>query len=219
LKDEDTMWQSYNHLLRCADIERMRKLLYKSELYRLSLEVPGDVVEVGVFKGTGLALLAKLMLIHEPGSAKRLIGFDVFDTPLCLDNDDKEQMDKLYVESSFTGIRPATCAQMIENAGFDKRRLDLVAGDVVQTCAEYTTQNPGFRISFLLLDLDVEKPTLAALEALWPRVTRGGIVVFDEYAIARWSESNAVDKFFASRNVTFKTMTWGRTPSAYCIKP
>ena len=44
---------------------------------------------------------------------------------------------------------------------------------------------PGFRISLLHMDLDVEEPTLKALEALWPKVCKGGVVIFDEYAISR----------------------------------
>lgn len=219
LRDESATWDAYNHLLRCGDIERMRKLLYKCELYKRSLEVPGDVVEVGVFKGAGLGMLADFMLIFEPGSSKRLVGFDVFDEPLHLSGDDAVQMNDYYTVSNFAGITPQTCARMIEQKGFRRDRLDLVKGDVTRTCAEYCERNPGFRISFLLLDLDVETPTLATLEALWDRVTRGGIVVFDEYAIARWSESKAVDRFFAGKDVHLKTMAWGRTPSAYVIKP
>ncbi len=63
--------------------------------------------------------------------------------------------------------------------------VHLVEGDVTQTCEEFVKSNPGFRISYLHMDLDVEVPTLKALEALWPCVVRGGIVVFDEYAIQR----------------------------------
>ena len=50
---------------------------------------------------------------------------------------------------------------------------------------QYTMSRPGFRISLLYMDLDVEEPTLKALEALWPRVCKGGVVIFDEYAISR----------------------------------
>lgn len=219
LRDESTTWDAYNHLLRSSDIERMRKLLYKNTLYQRILDVPGDIVEVGVFKGTGLAMLADFMLIFEPGSSKRLVGFDVFDEPLHLTGDDAEQMNDYYSVSNFQGITTETCTQMIVQKGFKPERIELVKGDVTRTCAQYCEENPGFRISFLLLDLDVETPTRATLDALWDRVVRGGIVVFDEYAIARWSESKAVDEFFADKDVQLKTMSWGRTPSAYVIKP
>lgn len=84
---------------------------------------------------------------------------------------------------------------------------------------EYTEQYPGLRISLLHMDLDVAEPTLAALEALWPRVVRGGLVVFDEYAVPRWTESSAVDQFFADKNVQIRTIPYGRSPTAYVVKP
>ena len=77
---------------------------------------------------------------------------------------------------------------------------------------------PGFRIALLNMDLDLAEPTLAALEALWPRVVPGGVVVFDEYSVARWTESNAVDQFFEEKPVALKTLPWSRTPTAYLVK-
>lgn len=44
----------------------------------MSLELPGDIVEIGVFKGTGIAQLLKLREIFIPASNKKIIGFDLF---------------------------------------------------------------------------------------------------------------------------------------------
>jgi hypothetical protein len=71
----------------------------------------------------------------------------------------------------------------------------------------------------LHLDLDLGSATYAALEALWPRVVRGGVVVFDEYAVPRWTESEGVDQFFATRQVTLRAIPFARTPTAYVVKP
>lgn len=89
------------------------------------------------------------------------------------------------------------------------------------TCPQaYVESNPGMRISLLHLDMDVAAPTLAALEAFWPRVARGGMVVFDEYAVPRWSEANAVDEFFKDKpEVKIQTLPWARSPTAFVIKP
>ena len=42
------------------------------------MELPGDIVEIGVFKGTGIAQLLKLREIFIPASNKKVIGFDLF---------------------------------------------------------------------------------------------------------------------------------------------
>ena len=66
-----------------------------------------------------------------------------------------------------------------------RTEVKLIAGDVRFTCKKFVDENPGFKISFLNMDLDLAEPTMEALKALWPRVSVGGVVVFDEYAVPR----------------------------------
>lgn len=214
-----SIWEAYNLLLSGPDAERLRKLLARHELFRLSQHVPGDVVECGVFKGSGLMLWLKLLHIYCPGSAKRVIGFDTFTSFGKTDNaSEARQVEKFVKESKFKGITPESLYQKITDAGMDCKRCDLVAGDITQTAYEYVNARPGLRISLLHLDLDLEAATFAALEALWPHVVRGGVVICDEYGAPQWTESNAVDRFFADKNLTLQTLNWANTPTAYLIK-
>lgn len=67
--------------------------------------------------------------------------------------------------------------------------------------------------------MDIEKPTYESLINLYDRIVRGGIIIFDEYACDKWSESNAVDKFLKEHpNLELKTIPWSRTPTAYLLK-
>ena len=38
---EDQMWDSYNFLMKCPDVSRLRKLLARHELFKMSLDIPG----------------------------------------------------------------------------------------------------------------------------------------------------------------------------------
>jgi len=90
--------------------------------------------------------------------------------------------------------------------GFNTDIYQLIEGDVEKTIPVYLEKNPGFRISYLYLDLDIDKPTYASLNMLYDRIVRGGIIVFDEYACEKWTESNAVDRFLNEHpnlNITF----------------
>ena len=69
----------------------------------------------------------------------------------------------------------------------------------------------------LYLDLDLAEPTYDVLCAMWDRVSKGGIVVFDEYAFHEWSESKGVDKFFLDKEVEIRSLNY-ICPSAYIIK-
>src|SRR5688572_14044527 len=75
---DESIWDAYNLLLLGPDIERLRKLLARYDLFRMSIEIPGDIVECGVFKGAGLMFWLKLLEIYCHGSNKRVVGFDVF---------------------------------------------------------------------------------------------------------------------------------------------
>lgn len=63
--------------------------------------------------------------------------------------------------------------------------------------------------------MDIDAPTKVALDNFYDRVVRGGVIVFDEYACDRWTESTAVDEFLAGHpELRIQTLRWSRTPTA-----
>lgn len=85
---------------------------------------------------------------------------------------------------------------------------------------EFVTENQDVRFSLIHFDCDLYKPTKATLECLWPRLSRGGTMLFDEYAIQEWpSETMAVDEYFNDKpNVRIMTLPWTNVPAGYVIK-
>jgi hypothetical protein len=59
-------------------------------------------------------------------------------------------------------------------------KVELVAGDACETIPRYVVEHPHLLVSLLYLDFDLYEPTKVALEQLYPRVVKGGIVAFDE---------------------------------------
>jgi hypothetical protein len=106
----------------------------------------------------------------------------------------------------------------IENVDGSSNHYFVNSNDVSFTIdIQAVEEKPGLRISILYLDMDLEKPTRAALNAFWNNVVPGGIVVFDEYAYHSWSESNAVDEFIADNDL-YLHKTDVKAPTAYVIK-
>ena len=104
---------------------------------------------------------------------------------------------------------------IINNMCFNN--FELNEGDVFETIPKYLDDNPGFRASIVNFDLDTEEPTYFCLNELWPRIVNNGILIFDEYGINEWTESDAVDKFVNERGLKlFRTNYFA--PSAYVIK-
>lgn len=60
--------------------------------------------------------------------------------------------------------------------------------------------SPPEKISYLHIDLNSATPTIAALEFFFPRLMRGGVVLFDDYG---WNNhrptKKSVDQFFADK--------------------
>lgn len=174
ISDDAAIWDAYNLLLLGPDIERLRKLLARYELFRRTIEIPGDIVECGVLKGSSLMMFLKFLHIHCHGSNKRVIGFDMFDSFPVAQEHETRAVEQFVLESGFNGITTESLMKKVESAGFEQERCELIAGDITQTAANYAALYPGLRISLLHLDLDLDEATHAALEAFWPRVVRGG---------------------------------------------
>lgn len=217
--EEDYIWECYNSLMLSHDLERIRKLLVRYDLFRMSLDVPGDIVECGVFKGVGLMYWLKLIAIFSPGSRKQIIGFDTFgkfaDSLLPYERATAEA----FVSESkvVERIDPASILKRADDALLGNR-VEIVEGDIQKTAIQYVESNPGFRISLLHLDLDAYAGTKAALDAFYPAVSRSGVIILDEYASRGWGESDAVDEFLADKHLELKVVPFASKPTAYIIK-
>ena len=66
-------------------------------------------------------------------------------------------------------------------------------------------------------NLDLEKPTYDTLSNFWDNMTKGGIIVFDEYGYHKWRESKGVDRFIEEKGLEIKSINF-LCPTAYIQK-
>lgn len=207
----------------------LKRFLAHSEFFKETLDVPGDIAEVGVFRGLGLMTWANLLEAYTVGDrTKTVYGFDNWKGFTELAAEDGADVDD--VQKHEGGFSPEQYKQELEAAIaiFDedrfipwKARVKLVEGQIEQTAGQFVADHPGVRFSLVHLDCDLYKPTKAAIEAFWPRLSRGGIMLFDEYGIKDWpGETQAVDEFFADQpGIRVQTLEWTNAPAGYIIKP
>jgi hypothetical protein len=215
----DKIFKAYNYLIESNDLERLKKILARYELFKLSEDIPGDIIECGVFKGTGHIFWLKLLNIFDPNSLKKVIGFDTFGNfPKTTLNFEKKSAKKFQKESKFISKNLFNIInQKIKKAGLD-RRSTLVKGDIVQSSKKYIKNNRGFRISLLHLDLDTYEGTKHALNNFFPCISPGGIIIFDEYGSRGWGESEAVDEFLKKTKNKIQKVKFSSKPTAFLIK-
>lgn len=221
--NSQSFYDCFNNFIMSDDTRVFNKLIARTLLYQEVKNVPGDIVECGVFKGNGIFSFLKIKRLFNPNTYKKVIGFDFFDTEELLNSiknsHDKDSMSNLFGGRNFT--HGQTFKEKLEEellrSGFNSNEFVLVEGDVITTTREFVKNNPGFKISLLYMDLDLDEPTYESLNNLWDNVTKGGIVVFDEYGYHKWSESKGVDRFLEEKGLEIKTLDY-MCPTAYIKK-
>jgi len=216
-------YDNFNGFILNKDRRIFNKLIARTLLYNEVKNIPGDIVECGVFKGTGLYTFLKLKYVLNPNSSKKVVGFDFFDTKALLESitnvEEKEIMGVLFLGREFNHDN-AYCEYLnkkILDDGFTSQDFELIRGDVSITTKEYSDSNVGFKISLLYMDVDLETPTYNTLNNLWDNISKGGVVVFDEYGHNRWSETKGVDRFIKERNLELNCLDY-MCPTAYIKK-
>jgi O-methyltransferase len=168
-----------------------RSLISKDRAYVLytlasqATSLDGNFMECGVYRGGTAAMFAQI--IAESNVAKRLYLFDTFagmpETNTELDYHVAGEFSDTSAESVATFVAEPEIA--VIRKGFIP---DTFAG----------LENATF--SFAHLDLDIYKSTMDAMNYLWPRLERGGLIVFDDYGFASClGVREAVDEFFSKK--------------------
>ena len=204
----------------------LKKFLAHYEFFRMVIDLPGDIVELGVYRGASLMSWANFLEIRNMGDRqKQVFGFDNFAGFTSFDEKDGKADENIgkIIDGFDGGVFEDILNDAI--AIFDqdrfipyKPRVVLIKGNIEETVPQFVIDNPGLRISLLHFDCDMYRPTKVALEILWPLVVPGGVVLFDEYGIRPWEgECNAVDEFYKDKEI-IKRLDWAPNPGGYIIK-
>jgi hypothetical protein len=219
----ESVYKNFNEFIFSSDVKVLGKLLHRFEYFNKIKDLPGDIVEIGVFKGSGVASFSKFLELYCSHSNKKVIGFDIFknNDQTILNKDhalDKDNMNTVYSRVDDNELTLQSVENRLNGMNIHKKYI-LVEGDVEDTLPVFLEKNPGMRISLLYIDCDIERPTYISLKYLWDRILPGGYILFDEYEYHSFSESNGVDKFLKERNIEYSVKSTQFTcPTAYLIK-
>ncbi|SLM30964.1 conserved hypothetical protein [Desulfamplus magnetovallimortis] len=210
-------WEYENGFYLTSDLTRMGKLLSHWELYKMIADIPGHIVECGVYKGVSLIQWATFRNLLENPFSRKIIGFDMFG-PFPEGN---TPQDKAYVEKWNILLKGSYMEkESIESSLKMKKleRIELIKGNLLSTLPEYIKGCPELKIALLHIDTDLEEPALCTLELLWPRLVTGGIAVLDDYGAVAGGTC-AVDSFFKDINIQIKKLRISHEIPAYVVKP
>jgi hypothetical protein len=157
-----------------------------------TLDVPGNIYEFGMWRGSTAFLLSKFLLLSRPQQNKVIVGFDNFSGLPHPSVDDGEEAQS-YVgryKGDLEFLR-----SMIISSNFNDI-ITVVDGDANQTIPSFFEDNPYDLVSFALLDFDLYDPTMVAIHHIVDRVPIGGKIMFDEGTSQIWQgEKKAMQEF------------------------
>ena len=170
-------------------LQRLRHLRWAVETV-LAEEIPGDLMECGVWRGGAVALARAVLAAHE------------------------ENMRRVWAVDSFSGLPPPDPRfPQDQDTGFDfHKRPELSVGldQVRENIARYGLLDeqvvflkgwfheslprlPRLRLAVLRVDGDLYSSTTDVLEVMYPNLSPGGIVILDDYGPVVDSQRAVID--------------------------
>jgi len=216
LYDLEKRFEYENGFYATADPSRFSKFISHLEFFKRTSEVRGEIMEFGIFKGNSFFRWIKFRDLLEQTNSRKIIGFDIFgDFPEANFKEDKLKRDA-FVEETKGGksISFEEITNLLKEQGLQKN-VEVIKGDILQTLDKYLDDNPHLKISLLHIDVDLYEPSKVILEKLYSKVTKGGIIVLDDYG-AFAGTNKAVDDFFEN-NVEIKKLPYSHAIS-YIVK-
>jgi hypothetical protein len=213
--DPARAWEYENGFYLTASTTRTGKLLAHYELFKLIVDLPGALIECGVFKGASFTRFAAFRQLLMSPHSKKLIGFDVFGNfPETDFLADVKLRDDFVSAAGTEGISVDQLHAVLQQLDVDTN-VELVAGDITETVPTYVQANPELKISLLNLDTDIYEPAVVILKELYPRLVPGGVLLLDDYGVFP-GETAAVDEYFQGQQ-TIRKFPFSNTP-CYVIK-
>jgi len=150
------------------------------------LSLPGDVVELGVYRGGSALLLAEVL----EGSDKTLHLFDTF---VGLD--------------ALPEFKNTSLAEVMTNLQGTTIPILYHVGDVAKTLPAKEPRE----ICFAHLDMDLYLSTIHACRMLWPKIVPGGVILFDDYGFVQYvnEAKRAIDEFASEMNLKIERFERG----------
>jgi hypothetical protein len=185
--------------------------------YVIKYDIPGDIVECGVWKG-GSMMAAALTLLNL-GVKRPLYLFDTFagmTPPTAVDHDFLGRSATQDFEAGlleFANIALEEVRTNLRSTGYDENLITYIKGPVEETLPANAPQ----AIAVLRLDTDWYESTRHELQHLFPRVSGGGVLIIDDYGHYEGAR-RAVDEFIAATKLPLLLNRIDYT-GYICVKP
>jgi O-methyltransferase len=179
--------------------------LREAVVYIVKHQIPGDIVECGVWKGGSMMAIART-LIENGVTDRRLFLYDTFEgmsQPTAVDRDFRgKPAARVLAESDkrtsmmWAYSRLDEVQRNMQRTGYDEQKIVFVQGKVEDSLPARAPE----QIALLRLDTDWYESTYHELNHLFPRLSIGGVLIIDDYGYWQGARK-AVDEYFSAHRV------------------
>lgn len=203
----DAPWIDDKQFSKLYDKMHKNTLVDRTRCYGLYLiaqqikNVPGDVLEVGTWRGGTAAILTAVL------PNKTVYLADTF-TGVVKSSDWEHYTDQAHNDTS---------QELVEN--FLDKDMRISNYEILTGIFPEQTGNQlsAEKLALVYLDLDVYLSTKDAFNYVWKRISRGGIVVFDDYGMI--SACEGISRFVNEiKDDNDKLFVWNLNGQAYIVK-
>lgn len=186
------------------------------QLLESTLSLPGNVIECGVFRGSSLMKIGRV--VGEQAPEKTIFGCDSFegfpeDKVGKVDVGFLRFLSRIRRKFRVCQDTPARLERFFELYNLQG---ELVRGYFSETLGRFENE----QFCFIHLDVDLYESYRECLHALYDRLTPGGVVVFDEYQEPNWPGADkAIDEFFADKQLSPQRCRDRSSPAWFIRKP
>jgi len=178
----------------------------ESVRYIIKNDIPGDIVECGVWKGGSMMAMA-MTLLEQKNKSRDLWLYDTFEgmseptdkdvsvygieAKKMLEMSSKNRQDSVWCYSRLDEVK-----QAVYSTGYPKEKIKFIKGKVEDTIPK---QIPN-KISILRLDTDWYESTYHELVNLFPLLSTGGVLIIDDYGYWQGSRQ-ATDEYIRDNQI------------------
>lgn len=191
-----------------AGIQNIGRFLFVYESLKSVAGIQGDIIELGSWRGANLVWLAKCQVAF--GGGKKVHCFDSFEglTEFSVNDELSETGEYAELKNKYRG----SFEELTQIIKLYDLNIEIHKGYIEETVPKWAKLNNS--ISFIYFDADLYSPAKTTLEYLAPKLTLGGVMLFDEYGTESWKgETKAVNEFLEDNSNFEITIPTG------CIQP
>jgi len=185
------LWSVIDHWPLFVGLGNLQRCMAISDMLRNTLLVPGHIAEFGSWRGSNLLFMAKLLIIYDPHGCKQVHCFESFAGLETFSTQDGS------ASVGEGGNYRGNYDELLSMIDLNDLNDDIVIhrGDIMQTLPA-ALENQGLSFSFIYCDTDLYAPSRLILNSLHSRLSKGGLIVMDEWNYDKWpGEAVSVREF------------------------